>query len=156
MEKKRKIEQLYLFFWFFPIFLLPFTWVNAVVQGAEILGLIHGSGIVVSKNFPLLTMFYFLISVSLLLSNKFIDTYNWRIVHFSCMLVFASFFSMLPRIIIGPNGLSESGLKDSFYSSMYLITIKPSFYLAILSFLLAVFFYFYTEIRTRKMISERI
>ena len=51
MKKKIKLEQLYLFFWFFPILLLPFTWVNAVVQGAEILGLIHGTGIVVSKNF---------------------------------------------------------------------------------------------------------
>ena len=53
-----KVERLYLFFGF-PNFLGTFTWVNAVVQGAEILGLIQGSGFVVSKNFPLLTMFYF-------------------------------------------------------------------------------------------------
>ena len=155
MRKIIKVERLYLFFWFFPIFLAPFTWVNAVVQGAEILGLIQGSGFVVSKNFPLLTMFYFLISVSLLLSNKFIKAYNWHMLHFSCMLVFASFFSMLPRIIVGPNGLSESGLKDSAYSAMYFLTIKPSFYLAILSFFLVAFFYFYTEVRTIKVISER-
>ena len=75
MKKKIKLEQLYLFFWFFPILLLPFTWVNAVVQGAEILGLIHGTGIVVSKNFPILTLFYFLVSMSLILTNKFTDRF---------------------------------------------------------------------------------
>ncbi|HDL0728835.1 TPA: hypothetical protein PWR86_002942, partial [Enterococcus faecium] len=51
MRRKAVIDRLYLFFWFFPIVLLPFTWVNAVVQGAEILGLIQGSGFVVSRNF---------------------------------------------------------------------------------------------------------
>ncbi|MGC5823990.1 hypothetical protein J8M84_14865 [Enterococcus faecium] len=54
MRRKAVIDRLYLFFWFFPIVLLPFTWVNAVVQGAEILGLIQGSGFVVSRNFPAL------------------------------------------------------------------------------------------------------
>ena len=39
MRRKAVIDRLYLFFGF-PIVLLPFTWVNAVVQGAEILGLI--------------------------------------------------------------------------------------------------------------------
>ncbi|BDP77832.1 hypothetical protein EfmAA242_20600 [Enterococcus faecium] len=62
------------------------------------------------------------------------------------------FLSLLPRLIIGPNGLSESGLKDSAYSSMYFLTIKPWFYLVIASFILATFFYFWTEIRIK---SER-
>lgn len=57
MRRKAVIDRLYLFFWFFPIVLLPFTWVNAVVQGAEILGLIQGSGFVVCRNFPALTIF---------------------------------------------------------------------------------------------------
>ncbi|WP_165003415.1 MULTISPECIES: hypothetical protein [unclassified Enterococcus] len=146
MRKKRIIERIYLFFWFFPILLLPFTWVNAVVQGAEILGLIQGSGIVVSRNFPILTMSYLLISVALLLPKSLIDHYNWRLLSFSCMLMFTSLFAMLPRLIIGPNGLSESGLKDTAYTSMYFLTIKPSFYLVIASFILAVLFYFFFQI----------
>lgn len=36
MRRKAVIDRLYLFFWFFPIVLLPFTWVNAVVQGGDI------------------------------------------------------------------------------------------------------------------------
>lgn len=150
MKKKVKLEYLYLFFWFFPIFLLPFTWVNAIVQGAEILGLIRGTGIVVIKNFPILTMIYFLVSVSLLLTHKFVHSYNWQLLHFIFMLVFTSIFSVLPRIIIGPNGLSESGIKDTQYTTMYLLTIKPSFYLAIVSFFLAVGFYFATKVRIKE------
>ena len=156
MKKKIKLEQLYLFFWFFPILLLPFTWVNAVVQGAEILGLIHGTGIVVSKNFPILTLFYFLVSMSLILTNKFMNSYNWHLIHFSCMLVFTSFFSILPRIIVGPNGLSESGLKDTGETSMYFLTIIPSFYLAILSFLLAVIFYSIAKLRIEEKLSGEV
>ncbi len=140
MRRKTVIDRLYLFFWFFPIVLLPFTWVNAVVQGAEILGLIQGSGFVVSRNFPALIVFYLVISVGLLLPKSLINHYNWQLL------------SLLPRLIIGPNGLSESGLKDSAYSSMYFLTIKPWFYLVIASFILATFFYFWTEIRIK---SER-
>ncbi|MEY8445175.1 hypothetical protein [Enterococcus ratti] len=156
MKKKKRLEQMYLFFWFFPIFLLPFTWVNAVVQGAEVLGLVHGTGVVVLKNFPILTMFYFIISIGLVLTNKFINSYNWYLVHFSCMLIFTSFFSVLPRIIIGPNGLSESGLKDTIYSSMYFLTIKPGFYLAIFSFVLAIVFYFFSKIKINDEIVREI
>lgn len=76
MRRKAVIDRLYLFFWFFPIVLLPFTWVNAVVQGAEILGLIQGSGLVVSRNFPALTVFYLVISVGLLLPKSLINHYN--------------------------------------------------------------------------------
>ncbi len=122
------------------------------VQGAEILGLIQGSGLVVSRNFPALTVFYLVISVGLLLPKSLINHYNWQLLYFSCLLVFTSMFSLLPRLIIGPNGLSESGLKDSAYSSMYFLTIKPWFYLVIASFILATFFYFWTEIRIK---SER-
>ena len=149
MRRKAVIDRLYLFFWFFPIVLLPFTWVNAVVQGAEILGLIQGSGFVVSRNFPALTVFYLVISVVLLLPKSLINHYNWQLLYFSCLLVFTSMFSLLPRLIIGPNGLSESGLKDSAYTSMYFLTIKPWFYLVIASFILATFFYFWTEIRIK-------
>ncbi len=152
MRRKAVIDRLYLFFWFFPIVLLPFTWVNAVVQGAEILGLIQGSGFVVSRNFPALIVFYLVISVGLLLPKSLINHYNWQLLYFSCLLVFTSMFSLLPRLIIGPNGLSESGLKDLAYSSMYFLTIKPWFYLVIASFILATFFYFWTEIRIK---SER-
>lgn len=152
MRRKTVIDRLYFFFWFFPIVLLPFTWVNAVVQGAEILGLIQGSGFVVSRNFPALIVFYLVISVGLLLPKSLINHYNWQLLYFSCLLVFTSMFSLLPRLIIGPNGLSESGLKDSAYSSMYFLTIKPWFYLVIASFILATFFYFWTEIRIK---SER-
>ncbi|EME8111192.1 hypothetical protein [Enterococcus faecium] len=152
MRRKAVIDRLYLFFWFFPIVLLPFTWVNAVVQGAEILGLIQGSGFVVSRNFPALTVFYLVISVGLLLPKSLINHYNWQLLYFSCLLIFTSMFSLLPRMIIGPNGLSESGLKDSAYPSMYFLTIKPCFYLVIVSFILATFFYFWSEIRIK---SER-
>ncbi len=107
MRRKAVIDRLYLFFWFFPIVLLPFTWVNAVVQGAEILGLIQGSGFVVSRNFPALIVFYLVISVGLLLPKSLINHYNWQLLYFSCLLVFTSMFSLLPRLIIGPNGLSE-------------------------------------------------
>lgn len=138
MRRKAVIDRLYLFL-VFPIVLLPFTWVNAVVQGAEILGLIQGSGFVVSRNFPALTVFYLVISVGLLLPKSLINHYNWQLLYFSCLLVFTSMFSLLPRLIIGPNGLSESGLKDSAYSSMYFLTIKPWFYLVIASFILATF-----------------
>lgn len=151
-EKKNSNRSALFIFWFFPIVLLPFTWVNAVVQGAEILGLIQGSGFVVSRNFPALIVFYLVISVGLLLPKSLINHYNWQLLYFSCLLVFTSMFSLLPRLIIGPNGLSESGLKDSAYSSMYFLTIKPWFYLVIASFILATFFYFWTEIRIK---SER-
>ncbi|MBE6171773.1 hypothetical protein [Enterococcus mundtii] len=156
MKKRIKLEQLYLFLWFFPIFLLPFTWVNAVVQGAEILGIINGSGFIISKNFPTLTLFYFLISVNLIVSKTFIKKYNWHLIQFSSMLVFTSYFSILPRIIIGPNGLSESGLKDTSYSAMYFLTIKPCFYIAIVSFALAVGLFYYTEIREQSLLIEKI
>nr|AFC63971.1 hypothetical protein EFAU004_01887 [Enterococcus faecium Aus0004] len=151
-EKKSSNRSALFIFWFFPIVLLPFTWVNAVVQGAEILGLIQGSGFVVSRNFPALIVFYLVISVGLLLPKSLINHYNWQLLYFSCLLVFTSTFSLLPRLIIGPNGLSESGLKDLAYSSMYFLTIKPWFYLVIASFILATFFYFWTEIRIK---SER-
>ncbi|MGM9904060.1 hypothetical protein A5844_000711 [Enterococcus sp. 10A9_DIV0425] len=155
MKERIKIEQVYLFFWFFPIFLLPFTWVNAVVQGAEILGLINGSGLIISRNFPVLTIFYFLISVSLLFSKIFIHNFNWHLIQFSCMLIFTSIFSILPRIIIGPNGLSESGLKDTAYSSMYFLTIKPCFYIAIISFVCSVCLFFYSELRLKSVFFEK-
>ncbi|HDL2462635.1 TPA: hypothetical protein PW114_003059, partial [Enterococcus faecium] len=87
-----------------------------------------------------------------LLPKSLINHYNWQLLYFSCLLVFTSMFSLLPRLIIGPNGLSESGLKDLAYSSMYFLTIKPWFYLVIASFILATFFYFWTEIRIK---SER-
>ncbi len=108
--------------------------------------------IVVSRNFPALIVFYLVISVGLLLPKSLINHYNWQLLYFSCLLVFTSMFSLLPRLIIGPNGLSESGLKDLAYSSMYFLTIKPWFYLVIASFILATFFYFWTEIRIK---SER-
>ncbi|BDP74217.1 hypothetical protein EfmAA96_20020 [Enterococcus faecium] len=41
-EKKNSNRSALFIFLVFPIVLLPFTWVNAVVQGAEILGLIQG------------------------------------------------------------------------------------------------------------------
>ena len=100
MRRKAVIDRLYLFFWFFPIVLLPFTWVNAVVQGAEILGLIQGSGFVVSRNFPALTVFYLVISVGLLLPKSLINHYNWQLLYFSCLLIFTSMFSLLPRTSI--------------------------------------------------------
>lgn len=100
MRRKAVIDRLYLFFGFSYRF-ATFTWVNAVVQGAEILGLIQGSGFVVSRNFPALIVFYLVISVGLLLPKSLINHYNWQLLYFSCLLVFTSTFSLLPRLIIG-------------------------------------------------------
>ena len=92
MRRKAVIDRLYLFFWFFPIVLLPFTWVNAVVQGAEILGLIQGSGFVVSRNFPALIVFYLVISVGLLLPKSLINHYNWQLLYFLLISIYIYVF----------------------------------------------------------------
>ena len=148
MRQKIMGRRSYLFFWFFPLLLLPFTWVNAIVQGAEVLGLIQGSGFLVARNFPTLTIFYLLVSVSLLIPRSLINNYNWKLIYFSCMLIFTSMFALLPRMIIGPTGLSQSGLKDlSDYSAMYFLTIRPLFYLAAASFIVSVIMYLFAELR---------
>ncbi|HFM7062799.1 TPA: hypothetical protein ACG9XK_003002 [Enterococcus faecium] len=90
MRRKAVIDRLYLFFWFFPIVLLPFTWVNAVVQGAEILGLIQGSGLVVSRNFPALTVFYW-----------FYNILCWWKIESDFLLTLFSSFQLKKRLTFG-------------------------------------------------------
>ncbi|MGG5358820.1 MULTISPECIES: hypothetical protein [unclassified Enterococcus] len=155
MRSKLVNSRTYLLFWFIPILLLPFTWVNAVVQDAEVLGTIHGNGLLLVQNFPTLSFFYLFISISLLIPNTFIRTDNWKLLCFSCMLIYLSILAMLPRIIIGPTGLSESGLRDSSnYLSMYLITIRPPFYLAILATFFSVVLYFIANVKCQDLSIE--
>ncbi|MFV0560528.1 MAG: hypothetical protein ACK5NA_07410 [Enterococcus sp.] len=150
MERKKLYSYLFLLCWLVPLVLLPFSWVNAVVQDAEVLGTIHGTGFVVLSNFPFLIFSYITLSSALLVSKVFPSAPNIKLFFLIFLVGFAVTVLLLPRMIIGPTGLSTSGLRDgAAYEEMYLITIKPIFYLVIASIQASVWFYFLANVYQR-------
>ncbi|KAF1297584.1 hypothetical protein BAU15_07685 [Enterococcus sp. JM4C] len=151
MKKIIHYRNIFLIFWLIPIALLPFRWLSAVVKDAEILGSIQGTGWLVLKNFPVLGWLYFLLTVAL------VWLYFSRVkrvlapIYLSCLACFTTGVALLPRMILGPTGLSQSGLFDSqAYYSLYFIAIKPAYYLAVGSLVLAIITFFVFHILLEK------
>jgi hypothetical protein len=143
LKKIMHYRNVFLIFWLFPIFLLPFRWLSAVVKDAEILGAINGTGWLVLKNFPVIGWLYFLLTVALVWLHFSRVKEVVAPLYFACLVSFTTGIVLLPRIILGPTGLSQSGLFDSqAYYSLYVIALKPAFYLVVSSLLLTVITFF--------------
>ncbi|EOH96288.1 hypothetical protein [Enterococcus pallens] len=139
----KNLSRLYLVFWLVPAIVSPFQWFSSVVQDVEIFRPIDGSGILVARNFGTLTILYFLLLAGMLVSEFFKKNYILQVVIIAFQIMFSTIFSMLPRIIIGPTGLSQSGMSDvDFYLRALLLSIEPGYMIALLSLVISVGWYF--------------
>ncbi|GCF92177.1 hypothetical protein NRIC_00680 [Enterococcus florum] len=140
---KNKLTYVYLLFWLSPLLTSPFLWFGATVEDIGIFRPIRGNGILVAKNFSTLAIFYFLLTLAMVLFEYTRRSRFVKIVILSLQIVFLSFFFMIPRIILGPTGLSPSGLSDvDFYRETYWISVQPAYVIALLGLVLSVSFYF--------------
>ncbi|MGM0124925.1 hypothetical protein IGI37_002319 [Enterococcus sp. AZ194] len=143
MKKVIHYKNIFLVFWLLPIVLLPFRWLSAVVKDAEILGSVQGTGWLILKNFPALGWLYFLLTVFLVWYHFSRVKRVLAPIYLCCLACFTTGIALMPRMILGPTGLSQSGLFDSqAYYSLYFIAIKPIFYVVVLSFILTIITFF--------------
>ncbi|MEO1771002.1 hypothetical protein [Candidatus Enterococcus ferrettii] len=140
---KKNLSRLYLLFWLVPLVVSPFQWFSSIVQDVEIFRPIDGTGILVAKNFGTLAVFYFLLLAAMLVSEFFQKNDVLQVVIIGLQIMFSTIFFMLPRIIIGPTGLAQSGMSDvDFYLKALLLSIEPSYMIALFSLVISVFLYF--------------
>lgn len=140
---KKNLSRLYLVFWLVPAIVSPFQWFSSIVQDVDIFRPIDGTGILVARNFGTLAILYFLLLAGMLVSEFFKKNYILRVVIIAFQMMFSTIFSMLPRIIIGPTGLSRSGMSDvDFYFRALLLSIEPGYIIALLSLVISVGLYF--------------
>lgn len=140
---KKNLSRLYLVFWLVPAIVSPFQWFSSIVQDVDIFRPTDGTGILVARNFGTLAILYFLLLVGMLFSEFFKKNYIIQVVIIAFQIMFSTIFSMLPRMIIGPTGLSRSGMSDvDFYFRALLLSIEPSYIIALLSLVISVGLYF--------------
>ncbi|MGG5315784.1 hypothetical protein [Enterococcus sp. AZ072] len=140
---KKNLSRLYLLFWLVPLVVSPFQWFSSIVQDVEIFRPIDGTGILVAKNFGTLAVFYFLLLAAMLVSEFFQKNDVLQVVIIGLQIMFSTIFFMLPRIIIGPTGLAQSGMSDvDFYLKALLLSIEPSYMIALFSLVISVVLYF--------------
>ncbi|MGM0213244.1 hypothetical protein [Enterococcus sp. AZ109] len=140
---KKKLSRLYLLFWLVPFVVSPLQWFSSTVQEVDIFRPVNGTGILVAKNFGTLTILYFLLLITMVVFEFSRKHPLVCVAIISLQIMFTTIFFMLPRIIIGPTGLSQSGMSDvDFYLRALLLSIEPSYMVALISLIISVGFYF--------------
>lgn len=141
------LSRCYWLFWLLPIILLPFPWVKAVVDEVEVLQPIDGTGFLVAKNFSTSALMYVIFTLGMLLAEFSRKSLNIKIVILVIQTFTLAVFSTLPRIILGPTGLTKTGFQNlDFYTSAYLLAVRPAYTISLVSLLLAVLSYYYFQI----------
>lgn len=140
---KKQLSRLYLLFWLVPLVVSPLQWFSSTVQEVDIFRPVDGTGILVAKNFGTLTILYFLILATMLVFEFSRKHPLVCVAIISLQIMFTTIFFMLPRIIIGPTGLSQTGMSDvDFYLRAVLLSIEPSYVISLISLIVSVGLHF--------------
>lgn len=152
MQRKTNWHQKsYWFFWLLPIATLPFPWIKALVDEVGALHPVDGTGFLVMKNFATLALWYVIFTLGMLLGEFARKKWNIKLVILSIQIFFTTVFSSLPRMILGPTGLTKTGFQNlDFYTSAYFLAVKPAYGISLLSLILAIFLYYRTQLYWRE------
>lgn len=145
MEKV--LSKIYWVFWLLPILFLPSVWISATAIDTGSLTAIEGTGFIVMKNYSELGLFYFFCTLALLLEGASRGLRSIKVLVFGMLICFGTFMLCLPRMIIGPVGLSHSGIYDfDFYMGVYRKSVSWQYTLMVIFLFLAIGAYYYFRI----------
>lgn len=145
------LSKIYWFFWLLPVLFLPCVWISATAIDIGVLATIEGTGVIVLKNFSELAFFYVVCTLALLLEGLSRGLQSVKILVFGLLVCFSTFILCLPRMIIGPVGLSRNGIYDyDFYMEVYRLSVSWQYTVLAISIVLAVGTYYYFRILKNK------